>query len=187
MLSRRLSCAVLRNCRWTPRHFSTTSTTSPPPEEDSSMLSSVFGPTDEPEIEKKVPIIDDLGRAYGTGRRKTSVARVWIFPGTGVITVNSKSVIDYFVRNTYVTDISMPFAVTKTSGQFDVWCTTKGGGLTGQSGAIRLGISRALEKFNPDLRPPLRKGGYLTRDSRQVERKKPGLRKARKAQQWVKR
>lgn len=131
--------------------------------------------------------VDDLGRAYGTGRRKTSSARVWVYPGTGMVTVNSMSLIDRFRRNSHCDDIVAPFGITQTAGQFDVWCTVKGGGCSGQAGAIRLGISRALVNFNPDLRPPLRKAGYLTRDSRRVERKKPGLVKARKAPQWVKR
>lgn len=136
---------------------------------------------------KYVRMVDDMGRAYGTGRRKTSSARVWVYPGTGMITVNSMSLIDRFRRNSHCDDIVAPFGVTETAGQFDVWCTVKGGGCSGQAGAIRLGISRALVNFNPDLRPPLRKAGYLTRDSRRVERKKPGLVKARKAPQWVKR
>lgn len=139
------------------------------------------------EAAKKEPILDAQGRAYGTGRRKTSVARVWIYPGTGTVTVNSMSLIDRFPRNAHCDDIVAPFGVTATAGAFDVWATVKGGGCSGQAGALRLGIARALENFDPDLRPPLRKAGYLTRDSRRVERKKPGLVKARKAPQWVKR
>mmetsp|Transcript_365 Transcript_365/g.1116 ORF Transcript_365/g.1116 Transcript_365/m.1116 type:complete len:197 (-) Transcript_365:271-861(-) len=139
------------------------------------------------EAASRVRKVDALGRAYGTGRRKTASARVWVYPGTGVVTVNSLSLLDRFPRHSHRTDIVAPFGVTETAGQFDVWCTVKGGGVSGQAGAIRLGIARALENFNPDLRPPLRKNGYLTRDARRVERKKPGLVKARKAPQWVKR
>ncbi|KAJ8604804.1 hypothetical protein CTAYLR_001083 [Chrysophaeum taylorii] len=135
----------------------------------------------------RVRTVDELGRAYGTGRRKTASARVWVFEGTGKITVNTKSLVDYFPRNAHCDDIVAPFFVTDTAAQFDVWCTVKGGGVSGQAGAVRLGIARALQNFNPDLRPPLKKAGFLTRDRRRVERKKPGLVKARKAPQWVKR
>mmetsp|Transcript_34838 Transcript_34838/g.35503 ORF Transcript_34838/g.35503 Transcript_34838/m.35503 type:complete len:186 (+) Transcript_34838:101-658(+) len=130
--------------------------------------------------------VDDLGRSYGTGRRKTSVARVWIYDGSGQVTVNNRNVIDYFQPIQRQHALSS-FLLSNTAGMFDVWCTVKGGGISGQAGAVRLGISRALEAYTPSLRPVLRKEGLLTRDSRRVERKKPGLKKARKQYQWVKR
>lgn len=135
----------------------------------------------------RVRTVDDLGRAYGTGRRKTSSARVWIWPGTGQMTVNARSLVDYFPWTAHCEDIVAPFFVTDTACTFDVRCTVKGGGVSGQAGAIRLGIARALQNFDPDYRPNLKQAGFLTRDARKVERKKPGLVKARKAPQWVKR
>jgi small subunit ribosomal protein S9 len=139
----------------------------------------------------RVRKVDEFGRAYGTGRRKTSTARVWIkeagTPFGGRVIVNKKDFVEYFARDTYREDILKPFSVLNKMGHFDVWCTVKGGGLTGQSGAIRHGISRALQHFNPDFRGPLKKEGFLTRDPRMVERKKPGQPKARKKFQWVKR
>ena len=134
----------------------------------------------------RVPIIDDLGRSYGTGRRKTSVARVWIKDGSGQFIVNDKQFIDVFqpVQREHILEA---FLASNTAGLFDIWCTVKGGGINGQAGAVRLGISRALQNFNPELRPPLKSAGLLTRDSRRVERKKPGQKKARKKFQWVKR
>jgi small subunit ribosomal protein S9 len=130
--------------------------------------------------------IDAFGRAYGTGRRKTSIARVWIAEGSGCFIVNDRDISDYFQafqRN----EVLKPFTVTETSGLFDVYCTVRGGGISGQAGAVRLGISRALEHFNPAHRMQLRPEGLLTRDPRRVERKKPGQKKARKKFQWVKR
>ncbi|CAI5720956.1 hypothetical protein KXD40_005993 [Peronospora effusa] len=139
----------------------------------------------------RVKNVDAKGRAYGTGRRKTSVARVWIKPAaqpfTGCIKVNKKDLVDYFVRDTHREDVLQPFSVVEQIGGFDVYCTVKGGGMTGQAGAVRHGIARALENFNPELRPALKKAGLLTRDSRMVERKKAGQAKARKKFQWVKR
>lgn len=135
---------------------------------------------------KKLPVIDEQGRAYGTGRRKTSVARVWIKEGSGQFIVNHKSFVDYFQPVQREHTLSA-FLASRTAGAFDVWCTVKGGGMSGQAGAVRLGISRALEAFNPSLRPSLKAAGMLTRDSRRVERKKPGQKKARKKFQWVKR
>jgi len=135
---------------------------------------------------KKLPVIDHLGRAYGTGRRKTSVARVWIKEGSGQVVVNDKSFVEYFQPVQREHTLSA-FLASRTAGAFDVWCTVKGGGMSGQAGAVRLGISRALEAFNPDLRTKLKAAGMLTRDSRRVERKKPGQKKARKKFQWVKR
>ena len=134
----------------------------------------------------RVPIIDELGRSYGTGRRKTSVARVWIKDGSGQFIVNDKQFIDVFqpVQREHILEA---FLASNTAGLFDIWCTVKGGGINGQAGAVRLGISRALQNFDPSLRPPLKSAGLLTRDSRRVERKKPGQKKARKKFQWVKR
>lgn len=130
--------------------------------------------------------IDEKGRSYGTGRRKTSVARVWVKEGTGAITVNNRRFVDYF-QPLQRFDIVDVFVASDTAGKFDVWCTVKGGGVTGQAGAVRLGIARALEKYSPDLRPALSSAAMLTRDPRRVERKKPGQKKARKKFQWVKR
>eukprot|EP00614_Pseudopedinella_elastica_P013544 CAMPEP_0172594190 /NCGR_PEP_ID=MMETSP1068-20121228/13524_1 /TAXON_ID=35684 /ORGANISM="Pseudopedinella elastica, Strain CCMP716" /LENGTH=151 /DNA_ID=CAMNT_0013392081 /DNA_START=62 /DNA_END=517 /DNA_ORIENTATION=+ len=133
------------------------------------------------------PDVDSQGRIYSTGRRKTASARVWVMPGEGRVTVNSKSMLDYFHRDFHLEEIAKPFQVTQTLGKFDVWCTVKGGGESGQAGAIRLGISRSLEKFEPSLRKLLKPAGLLTRDARKVERKKAGQPKARKKRQWVKR
>lgn len=143
-------------------------------------------------IENSKPIereqeLDERGRSYGRGGRKTATARVYLFPGEGHITVNRRDMTDYFQRQTHRAMIVNPFVATKTCGMFDVLCSVEGGGLSGKAGAIRHGIARALEKYNPDFRPPLKVLGYLTRDSRMVERKKSGLKKARKAKQWVKR
>lgn len=130
---------------------------------------------------------DKLGRSYGTGRRKNSVARVWIKSGSGQVTVNGLEFEKYFPRGTHRTIILQPFDVTKTSGDFDIQCTVKGGGHSGQSGAIRHGVSRALDKFDPSLHDLLHRAGMLTRDSRVVERKKYGQHKARKNTQFSKR
>ncbi len=131
--------------------------------------------------------LDSKGRAYGTGRRKESVARVWIRPGSGKITVNKKQLPEYFARPVLRMIINQPFAVVDRVGSFDVECTVKGGGLSGQAGAVRLGISRALDNFDSGFHLALRKGGFLTRDSRVVERKKYGRRKARRRFQFSKR
>ncbi|CAM4039390.1 30S ribosomal protein S9 [Catellicoccus marimammalium] len=124
---------------------------------------------------------------FGTGRRKTSVARVQLVPGTGKITVNKKDVEEYIPHAELIQVINQPFAATDTMGAYDVIVNVHGGGYTGQSGAIRLGIARALLNVDPDFRAPLKRAGLLTRDSRMVERKKPGLKKARKASQFSKR
>ena len=124
---------------------------------------------------------------YGTGRRKKSVARVRIVPGTGVITVNGKSVDDYFGLETLKLIINQPFGVTGTEGKFDIIATVKGGGLSGQAGAIRHGLSRALLQADDTYRPELKKAGFLTRDPRMKERKKYGLKAARRASQFSKR
>jgi small subunit ribosomal protein S9 len=128
-----------------------------------------------------------LEQFYGTGRRKSSTARVYMKPGTGTITINTRSDDVYFGRKTSRMIIRQPFEVTETSDAFDLNIMVKGGGPNGQAGAIRLGIARALLKYNEELRSPLRKSGFLTRDAREVERKKVGLRKARKKEQYSKR
>lgn len=133
------------------------------------------------------PKLDTKGRAYGTGRRKDAVARVWISRGSGKITVNGRDVVDYFKRGTQRLVIAQPFEVSNRNSQFDVVCTVSGGGLSGQAGAVRHGISRALINYEPELRGVLKQNGLLTRDARTVERKKFGKHKARKSTQWVKR
>jgi small subunit ribosomal protein S9 len=135
----------------------------------------------------RVPDIDERGRAYGRGGRKTSPARVWIQPGQGNITVNRREFLDYFPRESDRELILSPFIATNTCGKFDVTVAVEGGGVTGKAGAIRHGIARALEKYNPDYRPPMKRLGFMTRDARMVERKKIGLKKARRAPQWVRR
>ena len=137
--------------------------------------------------EEVKPVLDSKGRAYGTGRRKDAVARVWVSRGSGKIIVNKRNVVDYFARGTQRLIINQPFDLSNRKGQFDVMCIVSGGGLSGQAGAVRHGISRALVNFEPGLRMILKKGGMLTRDSRIVERKKYGRHKARKSTQWVKR
>lgn len=124
---------------------------------------------------------------YGTGKRKNSIARVWIKPGKGTITVNNKDLAKYFPRESYRSTIIKPFVDTNTTAQYDVLCTTKGGGSTGQAEAIVHGIARALDCISSDFHTTLRKNGFLTRDSRVVERKKYGKRKARKSAQFSKR
>jgi small subunit ribosomal protein S9 len=132
-------------------------------------------------------IIDSLGRAYATGRRKDAVARVWIKPGTGKITINGRDQEVYFARPTLRLVINQPFGVAEREGQYDVICTVKGGGLSGQAGAVKHGISQALTRFEPVLRAPVKAAGFLTRDSRTVERKKYGKAKARRSFQFSKR
>ena len=139
------------------------------------------------EAVKREAKIDSLGRSYGTGRRKDAVARVWIKPGTGKVVVNSKDQVDYFARQTHRLILNQPFLIVDRVGKFDVICTVKGGGLSGQAGAVRHGISRALQNFDPELRPALKKAGMMTRDDRIVERKKVGKHKARRTKQWAKR
>ncbi|WP_018994637.1 30S ribosomal protein S9 [Thioalkalivibrio sp. ALJ2] len=124
---------------------------------------------------------------YGTGRRKTSSARVFLRPGTGNITVNDKPLDEFFGRQTSRMVVRQPLEATESTENFDVIATVEGGGGNGQAGAIRLGIARALVQFNEEMRPSLRRGGHLTRDAREVERKKVGLRKARRATQYSKR
>jgi small subunit ribosomal protein S9 len=136
---------------------------------------------------KREPKRDTLGRSYATGRRKNAVARVWIKPGKGEITVNGKRVGQYFARPVLRMLITQPFLVADRYNQFDVYCTVSGGGLSGQAGALRHGISRALTHYEPDLRSILKIAGFLTRDSRVVERKKYGKAKARRSFQFSKR
>ena len=131
--------------------------------------------------------IDAQGRAYATGKRKDAVARVWIKPGAGQIVVNTREVEVYFARPVLRMMIQQPLVAAARAGQYDVICTVAGGGLSGQAGAVRHGISKALTYFEPDLRGVLKKGGFLTRDSRVVERKKYGRAKARRSFQFSKR
>ena len=124
---------------------------------------------------------------YGTGRRKNSVARVRLYPGSGNITINGRSIDDYFGLDTLKLIVRQPLELTDTTEKFDIICTVKGGGVTGQAGAIRHGVSRALLVFDQELRPQLKKAGFLTRDPRMKERKKYGLKAARRAPQFSKR
>ena len=124
---------------------------------------------------------------YGTGRRKHSVARVRLYPGSGNVTINGRGIDDYFGLETLKLIVRQPLELTETGAQFDVVCTVAGGGVTGQAGAIRHGVARALLQFNAELRPTLKKAGYLTRDPRMKERKKYGLKAARRAPQFSKR
>ena len=133
------------------------------------------------------PKIDAQGRAYATGKRKNAIARVWIKPGTGKIVVNGREQEVYFARPVLRMLIDQPLSATERAGQFDVIATVTGGGLSGQAGAVRHGISKALLAYEPTLRPVLKKGGFLTRDSRVVERKKYGRAKARRSFQFSKR
>lgn len=139
------------------------------------------------ELERPEPKLDALGRAYATGRRKNAVARVWLKPGSGRFTVNGREMPRYFARPTLQMIINQAFDVLDRRTQYDVLCTVKGGGLSGQAGAVRHGISRALVGFDPTLRPVLKSAGFLTRDDRVVERKKYGKRKARRSFQFSKR
>lgn len=135
----------------------------------------------------RVSEIDERGRAYGRGSRKAAQARVWVQPGVGEIVINRKDFVTYFPRETHRDHILGPFVASQTCGKFDVTAVVRGGGLTGQAGAVRLGLARALEKYNPDYRPPMKRQGFMTRDPRKVERKKVGRVKARKSPQWVRR
>ena len=144
-----------------------------------------------PEAQPAAPtyeqVRDEFGRSYATGRRKESAARVWVKPGSGVVMINGRPIDQYFARPVLQMLLPQPFQVTDRLGQFDVMATVKGGGLSGQAGAVRHGISRALSLYEPELRPALKKFGFLTRDSRKVERKKYGRRKARRSFQFSKR
>ena len=143
--------------------------------------------TPAPEAAPREPVRDELGRSYATGKRKDAVARVWIKPGSGKVTVNGKDMNVYFARPVLQMILAQPFSVAGVSGQFDVVATVKGGGLSGQAGAVKHGVSKALQLYDPSLRPALKAAGFLTRDSRVVERKKYGKRKARRSFQFSKR
>jgi small subunit ribosomal protein S9 len=140
-----------------------------------------------PQAPKYVQKLDKAGRAYATGKRKNAVARVWIKPGGGVVTINERPIEVYFARPVLRMLIQQPLVASNRQSQYDVVCTVSGGGLSGQAGAVRHGISKALMNFEPDLRPNLKRGGFLTRDPRVVERKKYGRAKARRSFQFSKR
>jgi small subunit ribosomal protein S9 len=131
--------------------------------------------------------LDKHGRAYATGKRKNAIARVWIKPGAGKITVNTKEHAEYFARPVLQMILKQPLAVANRATQYDIICTVSGGGLSGQAGAVRHGLSKALTYYEPELRGVLKKAGFLTRDSRVVERKKFGKAKARRSFQFSKR
>jgi small subunit ribosomal protein S9 len=135
----------------------------------------------------RTPMRDKLGRAYATGKRKNAIARVWIKPGSGKVVVNGKTMTEYFARPVLQMILAQPFTIANVVGQFDVMATVKGGGLSGQAGAVKHGVSKALQLYEPGLRGALKAAGFLTRDSRVVERKKYGKAKARKSFQFSKR
>ena len=141
------------------------------------------------DTEKRVYVqkLDQHGRAYATGKRKDAVARVWVKPGSGKIVVNTRPIEVYFARPVLRMMIQQPLVTANRQGQFDVICKVSGGGLSGQAGALRHGLSKALTEYEPDLRGVLKKAGFLTRDSRVVERKKYGRKKARRSFQFSKR
>ena len=145
---------------------------------------STVAPSAGPVYEQK---LDAHGRAYATGKRKNAIARVWLKPGNGKITVNGKEFAAFFARPVLQMILQQPIVAAARKDQYDVVATVSGGGLSGQAGAVRHGISQALTRFEPELRPVLKKGGFLTRDSRVVERKKYGRRKARRSFQFSKR
>ncbi len=150
----------------------------------------VEGGADAPAAEETIsrdPVRDNLGRSYATGKRKDAVARVWIKPGSGKVTVNGREMNKYFARPVLQMILAQPFTVAGVEGEFDVYATVSGGGLSGQAGAVKHGISKALQLYEPSLRPALKAAGFLTRDSRVVERKKYGRRKARRSFQFSKR
>ena len=144
-------------------------------------------PPAAPETPKYIQKLDKQGRAYATGKRKDAVARVWLKPGVGKIVVNTREIDIYFSRPVLRMLIQQPLVATNRVGQYDVSCTVAGGGLSGQAGAVRHGLSKALLNYEPDLRPALKRAGFLTRDSRVVERKKYGKAKARRSFQFSKR
>jgi small subunit ribosomal protein S9 len=155
------------------------------------LKSAVAGtPADTPaaaEAPPRVAIRDKLGRSYATGKRKDAIARVWIMPGKGKVTVNGKTMGEYFARPVLQMILRQPFTIAGVEGQFDVLATVAGGGLSGQAGAVKHGISVALQRYEPGLRGALKAAGFLTRDSRVVERKKYGKAKARRSFQFSKR
>ena len=141
----------------------------------------------QPEAPLREQQLDKQGRAYATGRRKDAIARVWLKPGSGKITVNGRDQATYFARPTLRLVISQPFGITDRTGQYDIVATVKGGGLSGQAGAVLHGIAQALTRYEPVLRTTVKRAGFLTRDSRVVERKKYGKAKARRSFQFSKR
>ena len=145
--------------------------------------------TEAAEVQAPVYVqkLDEQGRAYATGKRKDAIARVWVKPGAGKITVNGKEFTEYFARPVLQMVMQQPIVAAARDGQYDIVATVKGGGLSGQAGAVRHGISKALTHYEPELRSVLKKGGFLTRDSRVVERKKYGRAKARRSFQFSKR
>jgi len=159
----------------------------PQPTTDTAADTAAAGAVAEIAVVLPEPEIDDQGRSYATGKRKNAIARVWIKPGPGKIVVNGREQDTYFARPVLRMVINQPFAVTEREGQYDVICTVKGGGLSGQAGAVKHGISKALTYYEPALRGALKKEGFLTRDSRVVERKKYGRKKARRSFQFSKR
>jgi small subunit ribosomal protein S9 len=154
-----------------------------------SSLQDLKGVTAAPQPDAPVHVqkLDKLGRAYATGKRKNAVARVWIKPGAGKVTVNGRELAVYFARPVLQMIVKQPLGVTARVDQYDIMITVAGGGLSGQAGAVRHGLSKALTYYEPGLRPALKKEGFLTRDSRVVERKKYGKRKARRSFQFSKR
>jgi small subunit ribosomal protein S9 len=144
-------------------------------------------PAAAPQPPQYVQKLDKQGRAYATGKRKDAVARVWIKTGGGKIVINDRPVESYFARPVLRMMIQQPLVTSNRQGQYDVVCTVSGGGLSGQAGAVRHGLSKALLRYEPDLRPVLKRGGFLTRDPRVVERKKYGRAKARRSFQFSKR
>ena len=143
--------------------------------------------SDQPEAPRYEKKIDAQGRAYATGKRKDAVARVWLKPGSGQITVNQRPVDVYFARPVLRMILQQPLQIANRTGQYDITVTVDGGGLSGQAGAVRHGLAKALTYYEPDLRPALKKEGFLTRDPRVVERKKYGKKKARRSFQFSKR
>ena len=148
---------------------------------------STLKPAMAPDAPKYVKKVDAQGRAYATGKRKDAVARVWIKPGSGTITVNTRPVDVYFARPVLRMILQQPLHVANRNGQYDIVVTVAGGGLSGQAGAVRHGLSKALTYYEPELRGALKKEGFLTRDPRVVERKKYGRKKARRSFQFSKR
>ena len=148
---------------------------------------SALKPAAAPQPPQYVQKLDKQGRAYATGKRKDAVARVWVKPGAGKIVINTREIEIYFARPVLRMLIQQPLVATNRSGQYDVTCTVSSGGLSGQAGAVRHGLSKALMNFEPDLRGALKRGGFLTRDPRVVERKKYGRAKARRSFQFSKR
>jgi small subunit ribosomal protein S9 len=156
-------------------------------DELNTVVEGVEAPAAERILAPRTPERDALGRAYATGKRKDAVARVWIKPGSGKVTVNGKEMNKYFARPVLQMILRQPFQVAGVDNEFDVSATVKGGGLSGQAGAVKHGISKALQLYEPSLRAALKAAGFLTRDSRVVERKKFGKAKARKSFQFSKR